>query len=236
MADSDNSTTLPCVTRRMLLTGTMATTATWPFEYDAGAAETLAGSAACDPALDLWRQWLAAHDETHRLWKRQLELEGKMVAAVGFPEVEITLPGGRGPVRAFSLEDIDLICGDAFAHQAVRAQAIAAFRERQEAWDRLDDVLGYSRAEKAEIQADRTEMTLADALTATPATTLAGVAGKLDAVLRKGAYFEACPEFPWPQVRAALADLVRIGQALQPGLFIPGGDVKGLSGPNEGAS
>jgi len=234
MADSDNNTTLSSVTRRMLLTGTMAATATWPFDYGAAAAEALAGNAVCDPALDLWRQWLAAHNETQRLWKIQVSLESRMVAAVGFPQVEITLPGKKEPVRAFSLEDIDRICGDAAGHQAVRAQAIVAFRKRQEAWDHLDDVLGYSRAEKAEIQSDRMEMKLADALMAMPATTLAGVAGKLDVILCGGEHFDKGPDFPSLQVSAALADLVRIGQALQPGQFMPGSDR--LLGANGGAT
>ncbi|MGK9086641.1 hypothetical protein KXR64_23005 [Brucella intermedia] len=236
MADSDNTTTLPSVTRRMLLTGTTITTATLSLEYGVGTAEALARNPASDPALDIWRQWLAAYNEMQRLWIMQMDLERRMVAAVGFPEVEIALPGVKAPVRAFSLEDIDRICGDEAGHQVVKTQAIAAFRERQEAWDRLDDALGYSRAEKAEIRADRTEMKLADALIAMPATTLAGVAGKLDAVLRRGEYFEPSPDLPWPQVRSALADLVRIGQALQPGLFMPGSDRKGLPEANGGAS
>lgn len=234
MADSDNNTTLSSVTRRMLLTGTMAATATWPFDYGAAAAEALAGDVVSDPALDLWRQWLAAHNETQRLWNIQLDLESRMVAAVGFPQVEITLPGKKKPVRAFSLEDIDRICGDAAGHEPVKAQAIAAFRERQEVWDRLDDALGYSRVEKAEIQSDRMEMKLADALMAMPATTVAGVAGKLDVILCGGEHFDKGPDFPSLQVSAALADLVRIGQALQPGLFMPGSDR--LPGANGGAS
>ncbi len=234
MADSDNNTTLSSVTRRMLLTGTIAATATGPFDYGAGAAEALAGNAASDPALALWQQWLAVHNETQQLWKMQLDLENRMVAAVGFPQVEIALPGKKQPVRAFSLKDIDRICGDAAGHQAVKAEAITAFRERQEAWDRLDDALGYSRAEKAEIQSDRMEMKLADALMATPATTLAGVAGKLDVILCGDEHFDKGPDFPSLQVRAALVDLVRIGQALQPGQFMPGSDR--LLGANGGAS
>ena len=236
MADSDDTTTLSSVTRRMLLAGTMATTAMLPFEPGMGTVKALAANAISDPALDVWRQWLEAYNETQRLWKMQLDLERTIVAAVGFPQVEITLPGEMKPVHAFSLEDIDQICGGASGHQSVRAQAIAAFRERQDAWDRLDNALGYSRAAKAEIRADRTEMKLADALMDTPAATLAGVAGKLDAVLRKGEYFESSPDFPWPQVRSAQADLVRIGQALQPGLFMPGSDVKGLPGAHGDAS
>ncbi|GES41172.1 hypothetical protein RsS62_04240 [Rhizobium dioscoreae] len=116
----------------------------------------------------------------------------------------------------------------------MKAQAIAAFRERQEVWDRLDDALGYSRVEKAEIQSDRMEMKLADALMAMPATTVAGVAGKLDVILCGGEHFDKGPDFPSLQVSAALADLVRIGQALQPGLFMPGSDR--LPGANGGAS
>jgi len=30
-------------------------------------------------------------------------------------------------------------------------------------------------------------------------------------VLRQSEWCEDCPEFPWPQIRSALADLVRIG-------------------------
>ncbi|OEC93569.1 hypothetical protein [Rhizobium sp. YK2] len=213
MADSDDTTTLSSVTRRMLLTGTMATTAIWPLDFDAAVAEALARDDVGDPALDLWRQWLAAHNETQRLWNIQLDLESRMVAAVGFSQVEITLPGKNEPVRAFSLEDIDRICGDATGHQAVRAQATVAFRKRQEAWDRLDDAFGYSRVEEAEIRSDRIEMKLADALWEEPAVSVAGAIAKLHAILVTGEQ-GLSQEFPWPQVRSTLADLVRIGQAL----------------------
>ncbi|MBG0810434.1 hypothetical protein IY145_13750 [Methylosinus sp. H3A] len=53
---------------------------------------------------------------------------------------------------------------------------------------------------------------LADALAATPASSVEGVAAKLHAVLREGEWCENCPEFPWPQVRSALIDLIRIGR------------------------
>ncbi|WP_420963949.1 hypothetical protein [Brucella sp. IR073] len=38
----------------------------------------------------------------------------------------------------------------------------------------------------------------------------AGVAGKLDAALREGEYFEDCTDFPWPLIRSALGDILRI--------------------------
>ncbi|MER9614281.1 hypothetical protein [Mesorhizobium sp. M0207] len=38
------------------------------------------------------------------------------------------------------------------------------------------------------------------------------MADKLDAVLREGEAWEECSEFPWPQIRSALNDLVRFGK------------------------
>jgi len=61
---------------------------------------------------------------------------------------------------------------------------------------------------------------LLEALATTPATSLAGVAGKLDAV-REGETCEECGEFPWPQIRSAFGDLMRIGRQMTPERFFP---------------
>lgn len=37
------------------------------------------------------------------------------------------------------------------------------------------------------------------------------MAAKLDALLRQGEWCEDCPEFPWPQLRSAFEDLLRLG-------------------------
>ena len=65
MADSDNSTTLPSVIRRELFRATT------------------------DPAVAVWREWQAAHEETDRLSREQQRLERKLVEEVGFPKVMI---------------------------------------------------------------------------------------------------------------------------------------------------
>jgi len=64
---------------------------------------------------------------------------------------------------------------------------------------------------RAEREAGDRASDLLDAMAATPATSLAGVAAKLDAVLREGKVLEDGSEFPWPQIRSALDDLARIG-------------------------
>lgn len=91
MADSDNTRVCTSVTRRMVLTGTMAATAAWPLqggEAAASGAEALAGNTAFDPALLLWRQWQAAALDTAALCRQQQRLETRLVNAIGFPRAE----------------------------------------------------------------------------------------------------------------------------------------------------
>lgn len=78
-------------------------------------------------------------------------------------------------------------------------------------WEAADALLGYSAAKREEERAAAQEQARAEALWATPATSLAGVAAKLDALLRQGEWCEDCPEFPWPQLRSAFEDMVRLG-------------------------
>lgn len=208
MADSDDTTTLSSVTRRTLLTGTMAATATWPFEYGAGAAEALAGNAACDPALALWHAWKAACLNAAALCQKQQSLETQLVNTVGFPHAEVYLPDEDVTVAVWRQGDIGDYFGRDPAFANIRVKAETDLAAHQARWDAEDERIGYSAALRAErIAADR-EQELVDALIATPATTLAGVAGKLDAVLREGEYFEECTDFPWPLVRSAFDDIV----------------------------
>lgn len=79
------------------------------------------------------------------------------------------------------------------------------------AWTQADALVGYSRALLAEAKAADVEEEIAEALWATPATSLAGVAAKLDAMLRHGEWCEDCDEFPWPQLRGVLGDVARLG-------------------------
>jgi hypothetical protein len=72
--------------------------------------------------------------------------------------------------------------------------------------------LAYHQALASEREAAEMEQILAERLSSTPAQTLAGIAAKLRAILRQGEWCENCPEFPWPQIRSALHDLVRLGR------------------------
>lgn len=220
MADSDNTRARPSVTRRILLTGTMATAAAWPFQNDAVVTDSLAGNSDFDPTLVLWRDWRAAHLNRAALCRKQQRLETQLAKKIGFPCAEVRLPEEDVPVRISGQWDIEELFSETPELADLRAKAEADLAAHQARWDAEDMRIGYSAAQRAELAAADHEQELIEVLTATPATTLAGVAGKLDAVLREGESCEECDEFPWPQIRSALADLVRIGRALTPGSFM----------------
>jgi hypothetical protein len=83
-----------------------------------------------------------------------------------------------------------------------RSVFVAAKREEEEAGDRQRDLVA--------------------ALTSTRATSFAGIAVKLDVVLHEGEGWQECAEFPWPHIRSALCDLVRIGHTMKPDVAMPG--------------
>lgn len=81
MADSDNTTTLPPVTRRRLLAGTAA--AEW--QPSAFARNDLETDQSADPAVAVWRKGQAVHHKTGQLCRRQQRFERKLTETIGFP-------------------------------------------------------------------------------------------------------------------------------------------------------
>ncbi|MFD9900265.1 hypothetical protein [Mesorhizobium sp. NPDC059025] len=77
-------------------------------------------------------------------------------------------------------------------------------------------VRDYAAALRAESEAGELAVDLLGVLSETPASSLAGIAAKLDAVLGEGEPSEGDTEFPWPQLRSALEDLIRIGRLGEP--------------------
>jgi hypothetical protein len=219
MADSDNSMTLPFVTRRRVIAGGMITSIALVLEESALAGNAAATSALPDPALMLWREWETAHKLTERLCRRQQRMEMRLVESVGFPCVTVRLPE-RGDVTIHSIEALNEVLGKGPDMAALRRKAEADFASHQARWNAAAEEAGYTAALRAEREAGDRAEDLLEAFSTTSATTLAGVAGKLDAVLREGEAWEECSEFPWPQIRSALSDLERIGkQTMQEQFF-----------------
>jgi hypothetical protein len=221
MGDSDNSMTLPFVTRRRVLAGGMITSTALVLEKSALADDAAATSMPPDPALALWREWETAHTLTERLCRRQQRLETRLVESVGFPSVTVRLPEGED-VTVHSIEALNEVLGKGPDMAALREKAEADFAAHQARWDAAAEETGYTAALRAECEAGDRAEDLLEAFSTMTATTFAGVAGKLDAVLREGEAWEECSEFPWPQIRSALGDLVRIARQTMPEQFFHG--------------
>lgn len=134
------------------------------------------------------------------------------------------MPDNGEKVTVFSLDAIEDIYGSDPKMTNLRAEAEAGLAAHQPLWDAADEKIGYGAAKQEEEEAGDRERDLVDALADTQATSLAGIAGKLDVILHEGESWEGCTEFPWPHIRSALCDLVRIGQAMEPDVVMPGSD------------
>jgi hypothetical protein len=81
-------------------------------------------------------------------------------------------------------------------------------------WEAAEQLLGHSQARQAEFDASVVEDGLAAALWEKPAHSLVGITAKLHAVLSKGEPSEDSDEYPWPQLRSVLADMLHVGGRL----------------------
>jgi hypothetical protein len=214
MADSDHSTSLSSVTRRRLLVGTATVSlASALHTFGPGGAETPEEARhVADIAFSLWQEWLTAYEKTAAACHKQQQLETRLAKEVGFPPILVPVAGEPDPVPIFSMEELDDLLGGNPETSSLRARSSADLIAHQARWDAADGTIGYSQAKHAEEEAAERQRQLVETLWAAPAHSLAGVAAKLDAILTEGEWCQDCPEFPWPQIRGALADLVRIGR------------------------
>jgi hypothetical protein len=115
-------------------------------------------------------------------------------------------------VTVHSLAAFDEVTDLPSTDLARRPQAEADFAAHQVRWDVADKEIGYSAALHAEREAADQAEKLLEVLARTPATSLAGVAAKLDALLSEGEPSACSAEFPWLQIRTAIEDIGRIAR------------------------
>ncbi|MDM9625051.1 hypothetical protein QTL95_04015 [Rhizobium sp. S152] len=165
-----------------------------------------------DPVLSLWLDWGAAHRLFSDTCRRQKTLETEMLRELGsFPRVQIDFPDDDSFVWAYTTDDINRVLQNS-ARPDIRHAALTKLATRQAEWNALDVRIGYSEAKKAEAEAADLEDEFSAALWSTAPRSFAGVAAKLHCVLETEDPGSGLQEAPWPQLRAILADLVRIAE------------------------
>ncbi|MRX37068.1 hypothetical protein IG197_19850 [Aminobacter sp. SR38] len=225
MADSDHSMSFGCVTRRLALGGLFVVSGGWAFGGNALARATAASDIVPDPkdpAMAVWRDWEAAYVRAMWLCDRQQKLEAALAERVDGLWTVVSSPDGEEAIVC-SKAALDRIVGDRTDMAAIRAKAEAELDARQAHFEVVATEIGYFEGLRAEQAGFARVAELLEALSGTPANSLAGVVGKLDAVLRNGADWEDRSAFPWPQIRSAREDLMRIGHQLTPHAFFPDG-------------
>lgn len=141
-----------------------------------------------DPALSLWQQFQGLHAEAVarcRLWQQ--------CEALVFRQAD------NRPAQDQIAADTMMIAaqGDPTARIASQTATAAALEllalgeQQDEAWARRD--------------------ALALDLLAAPAASMAGIAAKLALIAQMGETRLGDMDFPWPQVRSALSDVLRLG-------------------------
>ncbi|WP_395448938.1 hypothetical protein ACHMW7_03205 [Aminobacter sp. UC22_36] len=216
MADSDHSMSLSAVTRRMAFGSGLVAAMGWVFRDAALAYGAVPQNTATDPAVLLWRDVKAVHLRAELLYRRMQELEVELAERVDFLGTVVSIPGG-GDVFVCSKEGLDRLVGDRTDLADLRARAEAELDAGQAHFDAVASEIGYFAGLKDEQAAFARLDALLEALSTTEAASLAGVAGKLDAVMREGQARNEGLAFPWPQVRSARDDLLRIGREMPSG-------------------
>lgn len=223
MADSENSRTLPSITRRNILSAAVISLPALAASPSLGTPfNDLAGERTDDPTLSLWRKWVTAHESYVKAHHLQWDLGTKLYGLTDGHEIEIHLPSRRATFYASTAEEID----DFLGGRPEMAEAYAAARDRLAAlhieWDEADERIGYSIAVEMEKKACDLRLKLAKTLWNTPAQSVTGAAAKLHSFIemktpvaawRKGLHpaLRRFDEPSWPELRSILADLKQIG-------------------------
>ncbi|MBO9127871.1 MULTISPECIES: hypothetical protein [unclassified Rhizobium] len=163
-----------------------------------------------DPTVVLWRDWLTAHRSFGEACRRQQRLETEMLRELGsFPRVQIALFEDDGFIWAYTADEINRLLSCP-TQRTIRRATLAELAARHADWNRVDHRIGYSKAKHKEAEAAKAEDELSEALWNAVPRSFAGIAAKLHCVLEMEDPGSGIQEAPWPQLRAILADLIRI--------------------------
>lgn len=202
MVDADNSTSLPCLSRRKLLTGTAAAPL---IKIARSSPEESARTA--DPLPPLWQQWLRLHARALSLCHRWQDLETHLMRTIGVPQVVIPLPDNAAGLRAFSHAEIDRALSNVSSSPEVATALHDEFANQQARWNAEAMRLGFNEVKRQEDEAWRQEAEACAAIFHAPATSLSGIEIKIALIIELCSTGSVDPEFPSPQLLSTLSDV-----------------------------
>jgi hypothetical protein len=210
MADSEISTSLSRPSRRDVLSAALPAIGGTSFNSSAAAAPRDGG--ATDAAVLAWKAWRAAHRRTFALCRKQQRLESELARTIGFPQAVLAAAELPSPVRIGSLRQYDELAADVPSLRNRRTEVAALLRAYQQRWDDADRAIGYSVTRQEEAAASADEESLIAGLFAADASSLPGLAAKLDVLIAVGADGAEGRHFPWPELRRIRRDVARLVQ------------------------
>jgi len=167
MSDSENSTTLPDVSRRELLVAAIAAPLA---TMDPGRMPE--GS---DPVLALWHERQSVHALAVDLCRRWGELEAHLIKEIGFPKVLLPCAETAVETVAFSHDDIDQAYTTGKLSADTQANLHLQLSAHQALWDAEASRTGFFEADRRQLEAWQKEADATRKIFATSATTLNGM-------------------------------------------------------------
>lgn len=204
MADPDNSTPLPSVTRRQLMAATASTTQRSQVSKRQSQSSEASHQ---DPILRLCEEWQEAHNHTLALCREHGALEAELARVIGFPNARPSLIN-RNDKKIRSVKDLPEVGPPEGG--AIHDQASAELDEHQARWDAMDHQIGYSRMDGLIRQSEATERALLADILLSPASTIDAILAKLSVILCEAKNRDDPEDFPWPHIRSLRNDLTRL--------------------------
>lgn len=227
MADSENSRTLPAITRGKDNPQDGATDALPPLIdrrnllpvaarwLSARVDETRDQQRASGPTpvREMWPRWYASHLQRVRATRLRQKLETELLEETGgAPIVELRI-GTEQTVSVRSFSDINRLAPQLNAEQL--SQARVELRRRRKRWKEADQRLGYAAAVAREQELAHQAGIAGRVMRITAPSSLTEVTAKLHCLIvmqDPGLKLELTP---WPELRRLLKDLIRIGKVAE---------------------
>lgn len=229
MADSDNSRTLPAITRRKE-NPKHGTSENLPHNIDrrnllpitARLLSRLVAergdhgrSSGPTPVRKMWPRWYACHQQRMRVTRLREKLEKQLLEeSGGLPVVTLLNAGTYGVVEVRSFADINRMAPELDAQ--LLSQVRAELRSRRRRWKEADRRLGYGETVALEQELAERAGIAGRVMSITRPSSLTEVTAKLHCLIVTHDANLKLEDTPWPELRTMLKDLIRIAEKRAP--------------------